>query len=632
MLKGDLVSRLRVLNPLYFLFVLSLSGLTAFFTASDRKVDSSGREGDWRMASKDQTNARARLAVIPVSAQTQYRQKGRKGRSRVKQRSTQPPVRSPASDRPLVSQPYLNAVQQFADRVIQHGRDVYGPQKTPLFVDGLHRQTNAPVRWQYQGQSWVLSNFASQQTLLRTLNGLTVLTGDSHYRDAAAQATQYALKYLSTPSGLLNWGGHRAWDLATEQAIHGPNKAHELKHQQPYFTFMWQVNPDATKQLLQAIWGAHVTDWPRLDFNRHGRLDVVQAPQWTAAFNPNIKVPFPTTGKNLSAANTATPLIHAGAVLATQDRNRNALTWTHRLVSRWQQAENPRTGLSGGQISYLDKGRDRAFAALGHTYSGINEANLIATYHRQSRYYMLPLAQMQAGEELVAAGQPFSEVGQELIQWASEDLKAFAQYVYDPTTQKFKSLLSDGTPIDLTSCCQDNYYGRNPGRLKPAKPNAQVLWTYAAAYRHTRDPSHWQMVRQLGKIVRLGDLGEPDGAGRVWKKRILSKNWRIIYAALELYYATGDRQFLQLATIVADNILEKRFDNGLFPRRQREYARTGDEIPLALLHLAAAIEGKQSQMPRMKLDQQYFHSSFDGIETKSWKSRTYDTTVFYGRS
>ena len=637
------MSKLRVLKPLYLLFFLSVSSLAVFCIAN-------GQEINWRQVNKDPSDTSSRLTVIPASAQTKHQRQEPKGDLNAKQqpkvrpkvrrrpvktpkdkkRSKKLPIRSPATHHPLVSQHYLKPVQQFAEVVLQRGRDVYGSQKTPLFVDGLHRQTYAPVQWQYKGQVWVLSNFASQQTLLRTLDGLTILTRDPRYRDAAEQATGYALKHLSTPSGLLNWGGHRAWDLSTERAVYGLNKAHELKHQQPYFSFMWRVNPAATQQLIRGIWGAHLTDWSRLDFDRHGQLDTDHVPQWTAAFRPDVKVPFPTTGQNLSAANTVTPLLHAAATLATQDRNHNALTWTRRLAYRWQQAENPSTGLSGGQISYLGGGRDRAYAALGHRYPDINEANLISTYHRKSRYYMLPLAQMQVGEELVAAGQPFSGVGQELIQWASEDLKAFAQHVYDPATKKFKSLLSDGTPIDLDACCQDNYYGRNPKRLKDAKPNTQVLWTYAAAYRHTKDPAHWEMVRQLAKISRLGDLGQPDGSERVWKKRILTKNWRVIYAALELYYGTGDLQFLQLATIVADNILAKTFDNGLFPRKKRAYARTGDEIPLALLHLAAAIEGKQNQVPKIKLDQQYFHSTFDGVETKNWKSRTYDSSVFYG--
>ena len=73
---------------------------------------------------------------------------------------------------------YLRSVSRFADTTLQYGRDRYGDQATPLFVDGLHVETLEAVRWKNQGEVWILCNFASQQSLLRTLDGLTAMTGD----------------------------------------------------------------------------------------------------------------------------------------------------------------------------------------------------------------------------------------------------------------------------------------------------------------------------------------------------------------------------------------------------------------------------------------------------------------------
>jgi len=65
---------------------------------------------------------------------------------------------------------YLNAVREFADNVLKYGRDTYGPKHTPLFVDGLNIHTHEPVKWiSPDGTKWILSNLASQQTLMRTL-------------------------------------------------------------------------------------------------------------------------------------------------------------------------------------------------------------------------------------------------------------------------------------------------------------------------------------------------------------------------------------------------------------------------------------------------------------------------------
>ena len=134
---------------------------------------------------------------------------------------------------------YLDAVRTFADRILQSGTDIYGPNTTPLFVDGLNVVTLEPVKWKCRGQTWVLSNFASQQPLLRTLDGLTALTGQKKYRQAAEQATSYALEHLTTPNGLLYWGGHLAWDLEKDQPVGQYAEVHELKSHQPYYHLMF---------------------------------------------------------------------------------------------------------------------------------------------------------------------------------------------------------------------------------------------------------------------------------------------------------------------------------------------------------------------------------------------------------
>ena len=43
---------------------------------------------------------------------------------------------------------YLKPVRDFANTVLEHGRDSYGKEHTPLFVDGLHVETLEPATWQ----------------------------------------------------------------------------------------------------------------------------------------------------------------------------------------------------------------------------------------------------------------------------------------------------------------------------------------------------------------------------------------------------------------------------------------------------------------------------------------------------
>ena len=163
-----------------------------------------------------------------------------------------PPGKS--AEASLSAAPYLHAARQFADRVVTDGRDSYGNQKTPLFVDGLHAETLEPVRWKKDGETWVLSNFASQQPLIRLLDGLTALTGNPSYRQAADAAARHVLENLRTPNGLLHWGGHSAWDLQEDKAVAHSPFLHEMKGQQPHYRLMHRLDPAATTKLMEMIW------------------------------------------------------------------------------------------------------------------------------------------------------------------------------------------------------------------------------------------------------------------------------------------------------------------------------------------------------------------------------------------
>lgn len=524
--------------------------------------------------------------------------------------------------------PYLNAVRNFADAVLEHGRDKYGAQHTQLFVDGLQVETLAPVRWKKGGETWVLCNFASQQALMRTLDGLTGLTDDKRYRQAAEDAARYALTHLASPSGLLYWGGHLAWDLDGDRKAGQYADVHEFKRHQPYYPLLWRVDAAATRRLLEAIWAAHVVDWARLDYNRHAKTETPVRPPWDHPFEENIEVPFFSDKQNLSFALVTPSLLDAGVNLAVLDRNDPALRWTRRLAYRWQQSRDPKTGLSGGQLSYLS--RDRAQDTLGHVHPTINEAKIVATYHRKGRYQDIPLAQMQAAERLIAAGGHRAKVGREFIRWASEDLKAYSEHCYDPKSGQFLAMMTDGTPIRWEEA-RKGYY--TPASFEPAPPDGMILWNYALAYRLTRDAAHWTMARHLAKSLDLGDIGQPKSKARQLAFTTAAANWQYLYALLELAKATGDRNFLKLACRVGDNLLQTQTRTGLFPREGRVYARTGDEVPLALLHLAAALDGKSARLPPPMLDNGFLHAEYegeDGLNPNIKDKRTYDRFVFYG--
>lgn len=113
-----------------------------------------------------------------------------------------------------------------------------------------------------------MSNFASQQNLMRGYLALSMLTGNNLYLHEAQNITEYFLEnYADKASGLLQWGGHRFVNLETGD-IEGPASkecVHELKHHFPFYDLLFQMQPEATENFLKGFWAAHVTDWEKLD-------------------------------------------------------------------------------------------------------------------------------------------------------------------------------------------------------------------------------------------------------------------------------------------------------------------------------------------------------------------------------
>jgi len=191
-------------------------------------------------------------------------------------------------------------------------------------------------------------------------------------------------------------------------------------------------------------------------------------------------------------------------------------------------------------------------------------------------------------------------------------------------------LMTDGTPLKWRES-RTGYYV--PQSFAPRQPDGLILWEYAMAYRITNDAAYWDMAREIAAALELGDIGKPDGE-RALRRDTDSADWRIIYALLELHRATGDEAILRFARRIGDNILKTQAKTGLFPRSGRSYARIGDEAPLALLHLSAAIDGRRSVIPQAIYDSRFFHCEYHGEleehQQKRADKRTYDHLVFYG--
>jgi len=533
---------------------------------------------------------------------------------------------------------WLEAARTFADQVLDHGRDVYGKKHTPLLVDGINLDTGAPVEWTYggaweelpirkrnrfeffaaqkPGDRWMLSNLANQQTLFRTLDALGTLTGDPRYREAALEATRYAFRNLQSPAGPLYWGGHIAYDVRADKIVIEQH-AHELKFHLPHYPLMIEAGKRDCLRSIEGMWDVHVLDWKTLDMNRHGN-HLTRSPAtfpWKHRYDP-LPPPFP--GKGLSFCGTGCDLMLAAIEHHRSSGKTAPLTWALRLATRYSESRNPNTGLVGYQFTL--PANDRARAQFGE---GQTEATLLAPGMLRYRYPRMAVCWFLFADLLDGENAAY------FTREAVLDLKAFARHAYEPDDNQVKGVFTDGRPI-ASAGAKPGYYDDGEGdggRLKPARAEPIYFRAYAMAWRATdgADPEIRAMTRTLARNFRLAEIGNSLRDVSLPSK-IEASDPHHLYAALELYRASGNKTFLALAEAVGDNILAHRVRKGYFtPRPDHVNTRFDCDEPLALLHLHAVLHGTPAPLPAPWPSTPYFRCNFEG------KGRGNDTQFLYAQ-
>jgi len=497
---------------------------------------------------------------------------------------------------------YLDAVREFADNVLKYGRDTYGPKHTPLFVDGLNIHTHEPVKWiASNGDKWILSNLASQQNLFRTLDGLTKITGDPKYRQAAVEAIEYAFENLRSSNGLLYWGNFTAYDAQKEELFGwriGKGYVHSLKAQFPYYELMWQVNPDVTRTYIESFWSAHVIDWSNLAMDRLGQFYDELEQAWRHEYRGGPI--FLESGSGHSFFNTGTDLIYSAVLLTKFSGNKEPLVWAKRLANRYVDARHPNTG-----ISYLMYTKPSFVAS--ESYDDVLRKLVPGTTEFLPRLFPFssnPISRkLEAGfnmstpgtsthsqvffwQSLFLAGEMLDGEGSDFKQWALEELTAFGKASYRKKDNVYVPILTDGTNLEGYVVKEDGPLGPKGVTLEPVPVGPSDLWAYAQGYRVTGDEFMWDMTRSIAAGNKFGDIGAtPSDRPRVRISTDCSDPYALL-AFLELHRATGRNDFLKIAKEIGDNILEAKFHKGFFVASNSHIYSKFDAIyPIVLLHL-----------------------------------------------
>lgn len=510
------------------------------------------------------------------------------------------------------------AVKTFANNVLDSGIDKWSGKNTPLLADGIDLTTGEPLEYVYDGSiglrgeggkpnHWIIHNLASQQNLFKVFVALSNLTGDKKYREAAEKSIKYHFDSLRSESGLLRWGGHQLIDLRTLKPIghswRTNNHVHELKDVYPYYQLMWDVDKEATAKFIRSFWNAHILDWSTLEFNRHGSFNKKMGELWNSQF----KQPEPFfEGDGLTFLNTGSDMIYAAAILYALNKEEGALKWSKLLAEQYVRARHPKTGLGSyqfskpirrqnppdgpltGTLTFSNYG-DRAENQFGKDFPGVA---LEGWAIFSGGMYTIPaLMQLELADIL-------GDDGKDYMKWTIDGLKAYAKYAYDPEKNQFRPLWADGTDLSGYAFSRTGYYGREGRVLKPEKANELYLFSYARAFRLSKDQDIWQIVRSIMKGLQLGDPGEESGKSAEFNFETNNSNPLALFAILELNRSVKDPALLNLAEIIGNNIIKRSYHKGFFLKDENDTKVIFDAIePLALLSLEAELRGKPELVP-----------------------------------
>jgi pectate lyase len=533
----------------------------------------------------------------------------------------------------------------YADTVLSKYRDPY--HGTPLFFDGCDSFTGRPVTWRnVDGTDWEPSNIASQQNLFRTLAGLTALTGNAEYKQAAKEAFKWHFNHADS-SGLLCWGGHSFLDMKTLKSV-GPenkNQVHELKHHYPFYELMYETDAKATSRLIKAIWNSHIADWDTLELSRHGEYGKQWNEDgfWDKPRNEDLEIL--REAKGLSFVNVGNDLIYAASISYLAEGDEGALDWAEFLASQYVRSRYPATGLGCYQFNRPVKREeaptdenhpqftfsfygDRAQRQFGPEYGPVAmEAWVLFKMDEEALngpegiYGDSSLAQISMARQL-------GERGKKMLDWTVSGLEAWAKYAYVPETNEIKPMFADGKDLTGHTFQRLGFYGKKGMEFKRKPISPIVFLSYATAWAATKRESLWTTVAAMARNFGLGNWDPKNPKTPSVNLETRANDATLLFAVLEIANATGVEAYLDLAKALGQSIFHHRAHRGLFvPSEKHIHARFDDAEPLALAALIATIEGKADQVPAFRSQGGYIHG--DALMPEIGKKNITDLKAIY---
>lgn len=510
----------------------------------------------------------------------------------------------------VTAETVVDIVRKHVDALLVANDHIRGKSDPGLLVDGIDLNDNGPIRW----RGFAISNLARQQQFLRTLVGLSELTGRDEYRRRACDAIRAAMNAnIDSRSRMLYWGGHSCMNATTGKPMRGN---HELKAAYPYYELLYEVEPEATRGAIEGMWNKHVRDWSSLLFNRHAEYNWwsnAKPDAWDHEYEiSSAALPLvnPENDSSLSFITSGSDLIMAALMLSRLDNDPQPGIWACRLAGRYERMRDPVTGLGAHQFNHFRDCRVRkSFAGAYCSRPDVNEVTVLTRGAIEHRYAYAAAAFLSLAEKIGGTE------GEFLAGMAAKDMIALSKHSYDAKEGYFHCMLLSGERLTPEMIVKGSGYLMRE-ELEPVRPHGILLLAFARACRRAGSEGLMDTTLALADAMGLGQAwrGETIDLSSVPRLSPVPPNLSpdgpepslyeacVLAAALEWYQATGKTHALELARAVAGRLIKDyRHGDLLLPARavdQPPAAVTLDNsIPLVLLHLAWAIGTKKQTRP-----------------------------------
>ena len=517
----------------------------------------------------------------------------------------------------------MEALTGHMDTVLKYARNIEGVAVPQLFVDGLNVDTYEPTRWNRgAANETYASNLYAQFNLLKAMDGMTMLTGDPKYSEAALE--QITLRFndprMVDSAGLPYAGGHAYFDV--KEGKQAGLDYHETKDYQLPLELMYKADPEGTKRYITAYWNSHILDWSCLIMNRHGDWNKDPGLNWDSAYtNPDPWVaadtcPFMSTGNDLMETAWFMTKI-------TGDPKYEA--WGERLLDKYIGVAHPETLLVGEQYGVMVEeslyGVDRLLGStIGAdfvTRTGFDfKTATLDDYKKFGANSLITRTSLKCNTAYGPQNmvEMYRDSGNEkLYTFVMNNMLNWARYVYDPVRHVYKTpILNDGTDLNEGGdgkkliATKTGYY---MAEGKPF-PESESIWGGVlpalidtisvlkpedeAAYEEI-----WEAARAFARNVDLGDIGTRLGENVNLNMTTTQTSADYVMAVLKMYKYTGHPDYLELACHMGDRIASRAYDPelGMFlTSLSAPYAQISPDALYCVFAVEAASRGLIDQI------------------------------------